>query len=67
MQKLVPENNVEIIIMEIVVGFIIEMICDVYIVHPDRLTEVYATCIPGTGGVHLSLLPRRKGMSECNC
>ena len=29
MQKLVPENNVEIIIMEIVVGFIIEMICDV--------------------------------------
>ena len=46
--------------MEIVVEFIIEMICDVYRVHPDRLTEVYATCIPGTGGVHLSLLPRSK-------
>ena len=29
MQKLVPESNVEIIIMEIVVEFIIEMICDV--------------------------------------
>ena len=23
------------------------------------LTEVYATCRPGTGGIHLSLLPRR--------
>ena len=29
MQKLVPESNVEIIIIEIVVEFIIETICDV--------------------------------------
>ena len=24
------------------------------------LTEVYATCAPGTGGAYLCLLPRRK-------
>ena len=45
---------------EIVVELIIEMICDVYILLPNRLTEVDYTCRPGTGGAHLCLLPRRK-------
>ena len=51
-KKLVLENK------EIVVGVvveIIEVICDIYILHINM--PIYATCRPGTGGGYLCSHP----------